>query len=94
MSTQFTERNKEKEETLPQIQAPSQGLPPPPRPKGGRWLVIATVILVLAIILGGSAFVLALVAQHPGGQVTPTRATQCCRILGEGCRHTERRQSC
>ena len=72
MSTQFTERNKEKEETLPQIQAPSQGLPPPPRPKGGRWLVIATVILVLAIILGGSAFVLALVAQHPGGQVTPT----------------------
>ncbi len=72
MSTQFTERNKEKEKTLPQIQAPPQSLPPPPRSKGGRWLVIATVILVLAIILGGSAFVLALVAQHPGGQVTPT----------------------
>ncbi len=72
MSTQFTERNKEKEEILPQIQAPPQGLPPPPRPKGDRGLVIATVILVLAIILGGGAFVLALVAQHPGGQVTPT----------------------
>ena len=72
MSTQFTERNKEKEETLPQIQAPPQGLPPPPRSKSDRWLVVATVILVLAIILGGGAFVLALVAQHPGGQVTPT----------------------
>src|SRR5947209_20375604 len=71
MSTQFKDTHKDNA-TLPRI--PSQGFPQSPRPKSGRWLVIATVIIVLAVILGGSALVLALVAQHPGGQGTPAPA--------------------
>jgi hypothetical protein len=71
MSTQFKDTNKD-HATIPQV--PSQGFPQSSRPKRGRWLVIATVIFVLAVILGGSALVLAPVAQHPGGQVTPTPA--------------------
>ena len=80
MSTQFTDTTRDEQETLPQIPVPPQ-IPapprvspphPPPRPKGGRWVMIATVILVLAIIVGGGAFVLALVAQRPAAPVKPT----------------------
>jgi hypothetical protein len=72
MSKQFTDTTKDEQKTLPQTPAPPRVSPPPPRPKGVNRVMIATVILVFAIIVGGGALVLALVAQRPPTPVKPT----------------------
>ncbi|HJT56698.1 MAG TPA: hypothetical protein VJ761_09400 [Ktedonobacteraceae bacterium] len=54
---------------LPPSPRPPQG---PPRPTPNRWVVLGTVIVLLAVILSLGGIWLASVVQQPGSQVKPT----------------------